>query len=309
MWIQRSVVTGLVVLAAFAAGVLAQAPTAKVYKRSTSASTYHLADCPFVKAQNYTMVEVPYDDLSASDLTPCSVCHPEKDAAVLAAMDAATGRRLAAADRAKAAERARAATAAAATKAKADAERARLATAPVARASQAQAQAIAERAAATAGNDEAKFTAAFRAGLAAVAPEYRGLLPVYSNNGLAIVATGPVAELELAAKERVRKFQPLGALLWTTGVTISVIPSTITAPDIERLVLQRAGVQIAPISTSLVPKELVTRMGAKASLHTGDVVFPLSAFAPGVTVTLTAIPAAGSNIIKTFTDRELRSIH
>lgn len=65
-----------------------------------------------------------------------------------------------------------------------------------------------------------------------------------------------------------------------------------------------------PLRTTLVPRQMVTRIGAKEVIHSGEVVYPLSAFAPGagVTVTVVAIPASGPNITKIFDSLELRTI-
>ncbi len=53
---------------------------------------------------------------------------------------------------------------------------------------------------------------------------------------------------------------------------------------------------------------MTTPMGAKAVVHGAAVYYPLSAFDPGVTVVLTAIPVSGARIVKNFTDTELRRI-
>jgi hypothetical protein len=48
-------------------------------------------------------------------------------------------------------------------------------------------------------------------------------------------------------------------------------------------------------------------VGAKVSVHAGEVLYPCSAFAPGAIVRVTAIPEAGVNIVREFLDAELRA--
>jgi hypothetical protein len=48
--------------------------------------------------------------------------------------------------------------------------------------------------------------------------------------------------------------------------------------------------------------------GDSASLHAGEVHYPVSAFAPGATVTVTAFPASGEPFVVTFDDAQLRQL-
>ena len=93
-----------------------------------------------------------------------------------------------------------------------------------------------------------------------------------------------------------------GRNVWASGVHILVNPSRIDAPDIEKIVVQRNGNLVAATRATLAPHELATATGAKRMIHSGDVIYPLSAFEPGldVSVTVIAIPASGSNITRTF---------
>lgn len=278
---------------------------------------YHTASCSVVKRYQSTPIHI--HDALKQGLIACAVCNPNQEPSVKAILDVDRETERVRLEAAAAAERAIAKEAADRDAAErkriesdrakaAEAERVRLATAPVLRASGADSQAAAEAAAAKADNTESVFRAAFRRLIQAKAPEYSGPLTVHETDALKIFVSGPVALFEIKAAERVRKFEPLGKVAWQDNVLILVAPSMIDSPDIERVVLQRNGVTVPPISSTLVAHELVSRMGAKALIHSGEIYYPLSAFAPGQTVKLTAVPASGTNIVKVFTDAELRRI-
>ena len=63
---------------------------------------------------------------------------------------------------------------------------------------------------------------------------------------------------------------------------------------------------IKPLRNDLRPTEMSTRLGAKVTVHSGVLVFSTTAFDPGAVVVATAVPRVGQNIVKTFTERELR---
>jgi hypothetical protein len=89
------------------------------------------------------------------------------------------------------------------------------------------------------------------------------------------------------------------------GFVVQVEPQQIDAADIIKLVVQRDGVAVAPLSGKLEPRSLKTRMGAERVIHAGTLFFPCSAFAAGATVTITAIPESGANIVTRVTSEDL----
>jgi len=179
------------------------------------------------------------------------------------------------------------------------------------RLTQTQAQFVLQTASKNTGNDVDAFSAAFLTELRKSAPDFHGPVMLSSSAALKIAIVGPLGIFFTQARERVRKFEPLtAALAWSDGVHVMVSPEQIDAPDIEKIVVQRNGTIVQPVRTALEPREMVTRMGAKQMIHSGEVVYAFAAFepGPGVIVTVIAVPATGSNIVRKFNSIELRGI-
>jgi hypothetical protein len=271
-------------------------------------SDYHLKTCSL--AQRHAITPILLTDVHAG---PCLVCHPVRDpevAAYYAAIKKTTDDKAKAAAEARAAAKAKADSETARKTATAAAERQRLAATPLVRITQAKAREIASAAAGTADNNPTAFQTKFRSQLRALAPDYDGVQVIESTEGLKIYLAGPLAQFEADAMERVRKFQPIGSASWIPEISIIVGPERIDSLDIEKVIVQRNGVNVAPLRSTLAPHELTTAMGAKKMIHAGTVSFPLEAFAnwSGITVKVIAIPASGSNIVKTFDAFQLRSV-
>lgn len=147
-----------------------------------------------------------------------------------------------------------------------------------------------------------------------MAPAYRADpfsmgVTVHRSEGLDIVLIGPVSAFQAEASEAVRKMSPLETVAWSScGVIVFVAPSRIDALDIEKIVITRGGTIVTPVANNLVSTVMITRVGTKVALHKGSVCYSPSTFAVGAEVTVTAIPAAGDNIIKTLGDTDLRMI-
>lgn len=155
------------------------------------------------------------------------------------------------------------------------------------------------------------FSLLFATEVRKLAPEYDGLFILHTSDELLITVNGPVWKYGNDVSERVRKFiSAPAAAPWTTNYTVSIIAKQIDAPSIERIILQRNSVVVAPLASTLKPSLKVTRMNAKAIVNEGDLTFSASAFAPapGLKLRLIAIPTVGSNIEYTFTIEELHSI-
>lgn len=244
-----------------------------VYRISDS-SMYHIAACPTGKGRE--MRSITLEQALADKLDPCFVCHPERTEPIASYLFALKARGK-----------------------------------PFNRLRESQVRTAADLAAVAAKNNAEQFENSFLEVVQGMAWDYGGLQLVHRSDALIIAVLGPVVKFEMAAKQRVRKFEPLTGLPWDPTVSVVVEPGQIDAPDIDKIIVQRNGTIVQPLRSDLTPKVLETRLGAKRAIHSGAVMFSLDTFAPGVDVelTITAIPASGSNIVKRFTGHDLRRIH
>jgi hypothetical protein len=131
---------------------------------------------------------------------------------------------------------------------------------------------------------------------------------LHRSDALDVTVIGPVSDFQLAVSEAVRKMTPIEKVPWPCGASIYVLPSRIDSPDIERVLVKRGTTIVAPVANSLVSQQMTTRAGVAVTLHSGSVCYPPSVFAAGQSVTVTAIPVAGDNIIKVLEDADLMMI-
>jgi hypothetical protein len=173
-------------------------------------------------------------------------------------------------------------------------------TPSLARVPQAAVRAVAVEAANTDGDVKA-FQRDFAAGIArlCLGCNYQivPLVPLSLRSELTAGAHGPISGFYLSASDLIRKRKPVSDALWTDGVTVLVVPLTVKAPNIEKILVLRDGRTIAPLSTSLQSTELGTGGDVKATLNGGRVVFPLSAFEPGADVRIVLVPTDGANLV------------
>ena len=285
---------------------------------------YHVEACPI--AQGRQAPSTPIADALRQKLGPCPICEPLKTNPEVAAFVAAHGKTIADDLR----RREEAAEAEAKRKA-AEEEAGRLGriaadeearknreAAPLVRVAEADARELAARAAADAKGDATAFQRAFRAAVRAVAPDYNGPQTVFGSGTLRIMVAGPLAKFEAAAMEAIGQAQPLARVVWSPDVTISVRPQQPESPDIERIVVQRSDasrplgseIVIAPLSMTLAVKPVTFASGVTRRLHAGDLVFPQSAFDPGlgVLVRVIAVPAGAAPINRLFNSLQLRAV-
>lgn len=142
-----------------------------------------------------------------------------------------------------------------------------------------------------------------------VSPDFTGdPVDLYRDDSLDVVLFGPATTFSFTVAENLRKLEPVSAI-WRDVVSIAVSPRSISSPDIEKVVLRRNGVAVAPLSSTLKQTVMTTRMGASFTVHAGILTYPYSAFAPTVdNLDITLIPAIGDNTVKRFTRADLRKI-
>jgi hypothetical protein len=128
---------------------------------------------------------------------------------------------------------------------------------------------------------------------------------IVGSDALTVVVAFPYEAYNFALTEQIRKREPIAAVKPDIGVRIVVAPKQIDAPDIEKIIVERDGRPMQPMLNQLTRTAMTTRMGAKAMIHAGSVLYACSAFAPGGDVTVTAVPASGDNFSKTFSSEWL----
>jgi hypothetical protein len=131
---------------------------------------------------------------------------------------------------------------------------------------------------------------------------------VFYSEALTVAAFFPYGTYRSGISEAIRKRESLDSVSVPHAVNIAVTPKRIDAPDIVKVIVERDGVEVVPISSSLAPTVMTTRIGAKRAIHAGAVLFPCSAFAPGATVVVTAIPESGTNMVLTLSQKQLERL-
>lgn len=133
-------------------------------------------------------------------------------------------------------------------------------------------------------------------------------LSIVKREDLRIVLSSPYMRYRRTLAEYLRIGRPVADVPWTGAVVIEIEPSRIDAPDITRIVVHRADQEIGPIENLLRPMKFANGSGGEATIHAGEVRFPLEAFAPGDPVTITAIPATGTPFVLTLNDAQLSTL-
>lgn len=162
--------------------------------------------------------------------------------------------------------------------------------------------------------DEAKFHDDFKNLVRVLVPGYwRSAMELPfvvadDSDDFDIFVTGPLVTFHFTASQLARRMEPIGKLEVAPEVLVRLSVKTINAPDIDRILLRRGADLIVPLRSSLKPETVETRMGAKKLVHSGELAFPISAFAPGAEVTLIAMPVIGTNVIKRLTPDEMAKL-
>jgi hypothetical protein len=131
-------------------------------------------------------------------------------------------------------------------------------------------------------------------------------ISVVRRQDLTIYLATPYMAYRRGVIEHLRMREPLTQVPWTDWAVVSVSPDRIEAPDIRRVTLAREGKEIAPLKSLLRPMQFSNGSGGTASLHAGEIHYPMSALAPGASVTITASPASGDPFVLVLEDSRLR---
>ncbi len=131
-------------------------------------------------------------------------------------------------------------------------------------------------------------------------------LSIVRRQDLTIYLATPYMSYRRGVIEHLRMRESLNGVPWTDWAVVSVAPERIEAPDVTRVSVLRDGREIAPVKTALRPMQFSNGSGDTATLHAGEVHYPMTAFAPGGTVTVTASSASGEPFVLVLDDAQLR---
>src|SRR5262245_14757563 len=133
-------------------------------------------------------------------------------------------------------------------------------------------------------------------------------ITIVRREDLSIVLSTPFMTYRRALAEFLRMNESLDKIPWIPTAVIAISPSRLEAPDILRVVVERDGKEIAPAENLLKPMAFTNGSGDSATIHAGEVRFPMTAFAPGATVKIAAVPAKGDAFTYDLDDAQLATL-
>jgi hypothetical protein len=131
---------------------------------------------------------------------------------------------------------------------------------------------------------------------------------IVRRQDLTIYLAAPYMSYRRAVIEHLRMREALTAVPWTDAAVISVSPDRIDAPDVTAVAVTRDGREIKPLRSQLRPMQFSNGSGSSASLHAGEVHFPMAAFSPGGVVVVSVISAASEPFVVTLQDDQLQQL-
>jgi hypothetical protein len=123
---------------------------------------------------------------------------------------------------------------------------------------------------------------------------------IVRREDLTITLSTPYMTYRRALADYLRLGDSRAAVPWIAAGVVTVSPGQIGAPDITRVVVERDGKAVPPLESLLKAMSFTNGSGETAVIHAGDVRFPMSAFAPGASVVLTAAPDTGASFVFTL---------
>ena len=133
-------------------------------------------------------------------------------------------------------------------------------------------------------------------------------ITIVRREDLSIVLSTPFMTYRRTLAEYLRMGDPLAKIPWIPSAVINVSPLQLGAPDITRVVVERNGKRVEPADNLLKPMTFTNGSGDSLSIHAGEVRFPMSAFAPGATVIVSAIPRTGEPFVLTLDESQLQTL-
>jgi hypothetical protein len=131
---------------------------------------------------------------------------------------------------------------------------------------------------------------------------------IVRRQDLTISLATPYLSYRRAVIEHLRMREALTAVPWIDAAVISVSPERIDAPDVTAVTVTRDGREIKPLRSQLRPMKFSNGSGDSASLHAGEIHFPMTALAPGAVVVVRVTSAAGEPFVVTLQDEQLQQL-
>jgi hypothetical protein len=131
---------------------------------------------------------------------------------------------------------------------------------------------------------------------------------IVRREDLSITLSTPYMTYRRALADRLRRGDSIAGIPWIEAGVVTVSPAQIGAPDVTHVVVERDGRAVLPLESLLKAMSFTNGSGESAVIHAGDVRFPMSAFAPGASVTMTATPDAGTSFVFTLDASLLRTL-
>lgn len=155
-------------------------------------------------------------------------------------------------------------------------------------------------------HDETKVLAALDAAIKSPSAAFVDFID--SPDGLFFTVQSPAQAYRYAVSEALRKRNPIESADAINAIAIDVTPTQIDAPNIEKVLVERNGQLVAPLTSSLQPRVMTTRLGGKEVINGGRLTYSCSSFFPGATVVVTGIPSVGVNMVRSFDEESLEAL-
>ena len=131
---------------------------------------------------------------------------------------------------------------------------------------------------------------------------------IVRRQDLTVYLATPYMSYRRAVIEHLRMREALTAVPWTDAAVISVSPERIDAPDVTAVAVTRDGREVKPLRSQLRPMQFSDGSGKSASLHAGEVHFPMAAFSAGGVVSVRVSSASGEPFVVTLQDDQLQQL-
>jgi hypothetical protein len=133
-------------------------------------------------------------------------------------------------------------------------------------------------------------------------------ITIVKREDLSVVLSTPFMSYRRALAEYLRMNDPIAKIPWISPAVVNVAPMQLGAPDITRVVVERDGKPVQPSENLLKPMTFTNGNGDSARIHAGDIRFPMSAFAPGASVTISVVPSQGETFVLRLDDSQLATL-